>query len=67
MQKANYTVANRYEIGQTFIAICIWLCQNDLVKSNDSNNHLKPLLILNYYQDSGDFVLLGCFIDMDFF
>ena len=63
MQRANYGVASRYEIGQTFTAICIWLCQNDLLKSkvtvfnasNNSNNHLKPLLTLNYHQDSGDF------------
>ena len=26
-------LANKYEMGPTFIAICIWLCQNGLVKT----------------------------------
>lgn len=70
--KSYYSVPNRHERGQTFTAVCIWLCQNDLVKSKvtafnaskNSNNHLKPLFTLYYHQSQKTLFFKLCIIGM---
>lgn len=63
-------MANRYDTGQTFTAICIQLCQNVLVKSkftvfnasNDSNNHLNLYLSLIPTKSKGTLFFNFCII-----